>query len=62
VPPCYFNTGCCCFGDGDVTALEIADGEIRLVRWPDDEGRPRPRVLEHADLRAVLRTVATAPR
>jgi hypothetical protein len=33
-PPCYFNTGCCSFPDGDVTGLEIADGELRLVRWP----------------------------
>jgi hypothetical protein len=33
-PPCYFNTGCCSFPDGDVTGLEIADGEMRLVRWP----------------------------
>lgn len=33
-PPCYFNTGCCSFPDGDITGLEIADGEIRLVRWP----------------------------
>jgi UDP-2,3-diacylglucosamine pyrophosphatase LpxH len=32
--PCYFNTGCCSFPDGDITGLEIADGEIRLVRWP----------------------------
>jgi hypothetical protein len=29
--PCYFNTGCCSFGDGDVTGLELADTEIRLV-------------------------------
>jgi hypothetical protein len=62
VPPCYFNTGCCCFGDGDVTAVEIADGEIRLVRWPDEDGRPRPRILERADLRAVLHAVAHAAR
>ncbi|HSD78352.1 MAG TPA: hypothetical protein VLA98_13155 [Solirubrobacteraceae bacterium] len=33
-PPCYFNTGCCSFPDGDITGLEIADGELRLVRWP----------------------------
>ena len=33
-PPCYFNTGCCSFPDGDITGLELADGEIRLVRWP----------------------------
>ncbi|MGK0190344.1 MAG: UDP-2,3-diacylglucosamine pyrophosphatase LpxH [Verrucomicrobiales bacterium] len=31
--PCYFNAGCCSFADGDITGLEIADGEIRLVRW-----------------------------
>ena len=33
-PPCYFNTGCCAFQDGDITGLEIADQKIRLVRWP----------------------------
>jgi hypothetical protein len=32
--PCYFNTGCCAFGDGDITGIEIEGGEIRLVRWP----------------------------
>ncbi|GAB3922743.1 metallophosphoesterase [Mucilaginibacter myungsuensis] len=31
--PCYFNTGCCCFDDGDITGLEIADGMIRLIKW-----------------------------
>jgi hypothetical protein len=39
--PCYFNTGCCSFGDGDITGLEIADGEIRLVRWPADPDTDR---------------------
>ncbi len=34
--PCYFNTGCCSFGDGDITGIELADGQIRLVRWPCD--------------------------
>lgn len=34
--PCYFNTGCCSYGDGDITGLELADGVIRLVRWPCD--------------------------
>jgi hypothetical protein len=56
-PPCYFNTGCCSFGDGDVTGLEIAEGEIRLVRWPDDTGEPRPKVLAKESLRTVLRAV-----
>jgi len=31
--PGYFNTGCCCFSDGDITGIEIADGHIRLVKW-----------------------------
>lgn len=34
--PWYFNTGCCSFGDGDITGIEIDGGEIRLVRWPAD--------------------------
>jgi UDP-2,3-diacylglucosamine pyrophosphatase LpxH len=41
-PPCYFNTGCCSFPDGDVTGIELADGEIRLVRWPANLDELRP--------------------
>lgn len=52
--PCYFNGGCCSFGDGDITGLEIADGEIRLVRWPEDDGSLRPRVLARSGLRRVF--------
>jgi predicted phosphodiesterase len=52
--PCYFNTGCCSFRNGHITGLEIADGEIRLVRWPDDDNKPRARVLASAPLREVL--------
>jgi hypothetical protein len=58
-PPCYFNTGCCSFGDGDVTALEIADGEIRLVRWPDDDDRPRLKLLADASLDEVFAKVSS---
>jgi len=43
--PAYFNTGCCCYLDGDITGIEIADQQIRLIRWPDDEGAARPQVL-----------------
>jgi len=56
-PPCYFNTGCCSFGDGDVTGLEIVDGRIRLVRWPNDDDEPAPKVLVSDELRAVLESV-----
>lgn len=57
VPPCYFNTGCCSFGDGDVTGLELADGQIRLVRWLDDEQHPAVKELAAAPLEQVLRAV-----
>jgi UDP-2,3-diacylglucosamine pyrophosphatase LpxH len=33
--PSYFNSGCCCFNDGDITGIEIADGSIRLIKWKD---------------------------
>jgi hypothetical protein len=29
----YFNTGCCCFDDGDITGIEIAGGSISLIKW-----------------------------
>lgn len=51
--PCYFNAGCCSFADGDITGLEIEEGEIRLVRWPDD-GHPWKRILRRAQLREVF--------
>jgi len=52
--PCYFNTGCCCYADGDITGIEIADGKIRLVRWPDKARKPQPYILAEADLRYIL--------
>ncbi|NIR45376.1 MAG: hypothetical protein GWN99_13240 [Gemmatimonadetes bacterium] len=54
VKPCYFNTGCCSFGDGDITGLEIIDGAIRLVRWPNDAGDPKPKILASADLASEI--------
>lgn len=29
----YFNSGCCCFDDGDITGIELEDGFIRLIKW-----------------------------
>jgi len=37
--PSYFNTGCCCFSDGDITGIEIAGGCIRLIKWSEIKGR-----------------------
>lgn len=52
--PCFFNTGCCSFGDGDITGLEIADGEIRLVRWPDDTGKPKKKEIKSEKLDKIF--------
>jgi hypothetical protein len=33
IKPSYFNTGCCCFKDGNITGIEISKNCIRLVKW-----------------------------
>ena len=37
--PTYFNSGCCCFNDGDITGIEIADNKIRLIKWEYGEDK-----------------------
>lgn len=52
--PSYFNTGCCCFSDGDITGIEISDGFIRLIKWDvTNEGYIR-RILEEAPLSYIF--------
>lgn len=67
VPPCsdvpgtvpaYFNAGCCKYADGDITGLEIEDGELRLVKWWTAPGPPGRRVLERARLQALFEQLA----
>lgn len=31
--PSYFNTGCCCYNNGNITGIELANNTIRLVKW-----------------------------
>ncbi|PIE52007.1 hypothetical protein CSA37_08585 [Candidatus Fermentibacteria bacterium] len=52
--PCYFNTGCCCFTDGDVTAIEVSEGRIRLIHWPDAENRPLGQELRSDNLAEIF--------
>jgi UDP-2,3-diacylglucosamine pyrophosphatase LpxH len=74
-PPCYFNTGCCCFPDSDVTCLEISGepledsdlkdqedgrGKIRLMRWLNNLGEPRPQERAASPLRTILDRVSAA--
>jgi hypothetical protein len=50
IKPGYFNTGCCCFDDGDITGIEIVDGAINLVKWESVDGIPVRQVLETTSL------------
>jgi len=49
--PGYFNSGCCCFNDGDITGIEIEDGFIRLIKWSFQKtGSPARFLLEEMRL------------
>ncbi|MFT4155845.1 metallophosphoesterase [Parafilimonas sp.] len=48
--PSYFNSGCCCFDDGDITGIEIADGYIRLIKWQTKNNVAKREVLEEIKL------------
>lgn len=56
--PAYFNTGCCAFPDGDITGLELSEGQIRLVRWP--ERAPEREVLAEDELVKIFRNLNAA--
>lgn len=38
--PCYFNTGCCSYGNGNISGLEISNGKIRIIEWQPDSSEP----------------------
>jgi hypothetical protein len=54
INPTYFNTGCCCFDDGDITGIEISDGYIRLIKWYDEEIGSKRIVLEEIELTKLI--------
>lgn len=53
---CYFNTGCCSYGDGSISGLEICEGKIRLVSWPWPWGKDPPArvTLDEASLSEIF--------
>jgi UDP-2,3-diacylglucosamine pyrophosphatase LpxH len=53
--PSYFNSGCCCFSDGDITGLEIENGYIRLVKWKSENKLSVRTVLEEIQLQDVFK-------
>jgi hypothetical protein len=52
--PTYFNAGCCCYNDGDISGIEISDGCIRLVKWTGKTGTSERWVLEEEKLAVLL--------
>lgn len=54
--PSYFNTGCCCYSDGDITGIEIADGKIRLIKWEYDDQNISQRILLEESSLSLLST------
>ena len=54
VKPSYFNTGCCCFVDGDITGIEIEADSIRLIKWEEEEQMPVRKVLEQSQLTYIF--------
>lgn len=59
--PSYFNSGCCCFNDGDITGIEIADGAIRLIKWETEKSIPERKVLEQRMLEDLVMDLNTMP-
>ena len=52
--PSYFNSGCCCFEDGTITGIELADGCIRLIKWNYQNKKPTRTVLEENTLEELI--------
>ncbi len=55
--PSYFNSGCCCYNDGDVTGIEIADGKISLIKWHWDNNASHRSVLEERELAELIKAL-----
>jgi hypothetical protein len=55
--PTYFNAGCCCFDDGDITGVEISDGCLRLVKWTKKGPTAVRAVLEEESLTVLQKSI-----
>ena len=57
--PVYFNSGCCCFADGDITGIELDDGWIRLIKWEHEGIISIRSVLQESRLEQVIADIST---
>jgi predicted phosphodiesterase len=55
--PSYFNSGCCCFTDGDITGIEIENGHIRLIKWTLIDQIPHRQLLEECSLKEITEKI-----
>jgi len=55
--PSYFNSGCCCYADGDITGLEIENALIRLIKWKQVDGISQRIVVEERRLEEIFRAL-----
>jgi predicted phosphodiesterase len=55
--PTYFNSGCCCYSDGDITGIEIEKGCIRLIKWTRRDESPVRVVLEEISLEQLIKDI-----
>ena len=55
--PGYFNSGCCCNNDGDITGIEIQEDCIRLIKWQSKDGIPKRMILEEAAFEELLKVL-----
>lgn len=53
--PSYFNGGCCCYNDGDITGIEIANGKISLIKWHWNNNISERSVLEEEELGELVK-------
>lgn len=53
IHPSYFNSGCCCFSDGDITGIEISENYFRLVSWKCKSVKPERIVLDEVELQKL---------
>jgi hypothetical protein len=58
--PSYYNSGCCCYNDDDITGIEIGGGIISLVKWHWEENASKRVVLEEARLDKVVEDLIKA--
>ncbi|HEY5408739.1 MAG TPA: metallophosphoesterase [Ginsengibacter sp.] len=53
--PSYFNSGCCCYNDDDITGIEISEGNIALIKWHWNNNASERVELEQVSLSQLMK-------